>query len=158
MKKITQDIIKEKKQHLHILKALKQHSPLGLTLHDLTYLLTNKNNMYKMSSLQERFGKSRNDVFKTRQRIHDCLTDLKRINLIQKTREKYRLNLFEFYFLIQRERLNNQLKEYEQEERANFEKIRNDMKYLSERELEEIETELWEEQGKKILNEYLTGK
>ena len=157
MKKITQDIILEKKQHLHILNTLVQHS-FGLTLHELTYLLTKKNNMYKMSSLQERFGVSRINVFKTRQRINDCLTDLKRLNLIHKKGVKYQLNLLELHLLLKREKLHDELKKIELEIRTEYEEIENNIRSLSDNEQELYEAEFWDVYGKDFLKQYLTKK
>lgn len=76
MRKISKENLLEKEQHLSIIDMLFKY-PDGLTLHELTYLLTTRKNMKKMSSLQRDFGNERRNIFKTRQRIVDCLTDIK---------------------------------------------------------------------------------
>ena len=156
MEKITLDIILEKKQHLHILNTLAKHDPLRLTLHELTYLLTDKSNMYQMSLLQKKIGYSRKNIFKTRQRIYDCLNDLKRLNLVKKTRNKYHLNLFELHILIQREKIRNELKEAEEQLRTESKEIENELINQSEEVRRGYEAEFWRIYGKDFLKKYLT--
>ena len=114
---------------------------LNFTLHDLTYLLTNKDSMYKIDLLEIRFGISWKNVFKTRRRIQDCLTDLKRINLIYKTKGKYWLNLFELHLLFQREQLYNELKKIEKELTLEYVVYENKIKNLSKEESKDYEAE-----------------
>ena len=82
MQKINLENILDKKQHWHILNKLAFH-PEGLTLHEVTYLLTHKKNMYQMSKLDQKFKHNREDIFKSRQRIFDCLQDLIKIRIIK---------------------------------------------------------------------------
>jgi len=93
MQKITMENVFDKEQHLSILDILDQY-PDGLTLHELTYHLCKKPKMYNFSKLQERFGNERKNVFKSknpRQRIYDCLYDLKSLNLVIKVHKQYKL-------------------------------------------------------------------
>lgn len=97
MEKITIDNVFDKEQFFRILEKLNKH-PEGLTLRELTYLLSDKKNMQNFSTLQERFkGESRKKVFygiEPRKRIQTCLLKLKTppLNLIYKDEEKYKLS------------------------------------------------------------------
>jgi|GEM_PF-4711753 len=100
MKTISLENLHEKPQHLSILDMLWRY-PEGLSLHELTYLLTTKKNMQKLSELNKRFNPyfphnskiERKNIFKTRQRINDCLTDLKHLKFIIKNKKKYKISL-----------------------------------------------------------------
>lgn len=115
MKKISIEDLHNKKQHISILDVLYQLTD-GITLQDLTYLLTLKKNMYNLSHLVNRFGnKNRKDIFPTRQRINDCCTDLKYLGLIKKINKKYYLNYpgIELYtqYLRNQQEINKWIKE-----------------------------------------------
>jgi len=158
MKKITKDIILDKKQHLRILDAFIQHSPHNLTLHDLTYLLTNKEKMYKIDLLQMRFGRSRKNIFKTRQRIQDCLTDLINLDLIHKRGREYRFNLIKIKELYLHISLYNQLEEIEKYQKKEFDEFDIHIKSLTDKEHEEYEIEFWKHHKKDFLKQYLPEK
>jgi len=104
MRKIDKENIFEKRQHLTILKMLNKYHE-GLTLHELTYLLTTRENMQNMKKLHERFNPyfphekktNRQDVFKTRQRINDCIKDMKHLKFIVKDQKKYIMNFTEVF-------------------------------------------------------------
>lgn len=155
MKKITQELILEKKQYLHILNSIAIYSPRGLSLHELTYLLTNNNNMYKMSLLHKNFGNLRKDIFKTRQRIYDCITNLINLNLIYKTKNKYHLNLNEFHLLFVRVKYQDELKKIEEQTKVVYKKIEDKMRNLSYDERKNYELEFWKRHEKNIFKNYL---
>lgn len=93
MRKITIENVFEKEQHVSILEVLRQHSE-GLTLHELTYLLSTRDIIQNYSKLQERFGHNRKNIFTSkepRKRINDCLNGLKSLTLVTKDNKKYRL-------------------------------------------------------------------
>jgi len=155
MKKIIEDKILDKKPHLQILNTLIQHSPHGLTLHELTYLLTNKENMYEIDLLKKRLGRSRNNIFKTRQRIQDCLTDLKLLDMIYKKGKKYRLNLMKIKELYLHVSFYNQLEELEEELSKQYENFKYYINNINDKEEKEFEEEFWEHNKKDFLKQYL---
>jgi len=106
MQKITLENILDKKQHWHILNKLAFH-PEGLTLHELTYLLTHKKNMYQMIKLDQKFKHNRENIFKSRQRIFDCLQDLIKIRVIKKEEKKFIINIGNFHYCIRYKTLKN---------------------------------------------------
>jgi len=93
MRKITIENVFEKEQHVSILEVLRQYSE-GLTLHELTYLLSTGKLTKNYYKLQERFGRYRKNIFSSkepRKRINDCLNVLKSFTLIIKNNKKYQL-------------------------------------------------------------------
>ena len=99
MKRISIENIGERKQHREILNQLLNH-PKGLTLHELTYLLTQKKIMHERILMERTLGSDRKDVFNSRQRIHDCLDDLKELNIIRKFDKKYIIDIEKFHLCI----------------------------------------------------------
>jgi hypothetical protein len=92
MKRLTIEDIHKKKQHISILDVLYKYTD-GITLQELTYLLTLKKNMYNLSKLVTKFEEeSRKDIFNSRQRVNDCCNDLKHLGLIKKSEKKYYFN------------------------------------------------------------------
>jgi hypothetical protein len=143
MKKITQENLFEKNQHLSILEMLWRY-PDGLFLYELTYLLTRMKNMNKMSYLKGRFISERKNIFKTRQRINDCLRDLRRINFILKDGKKYKINwpevkLFNDYINITRE-----AKRLLKESKEEYEEIVEVLKYANEEEQKDFDNNMKE--------------
>jgi len=108
MKKLNEKNIFEKQQHRSILYALVNY-PDGLSFHELTFLLTTRQNIRNMSELDKRFNPhyphknkiKRENIFKTRQRINICLNDLKKFQLIFKNEQKkYKVNLLKILLLL----------------------------------------------------------
>jgi len=90
MKKISFENLIEKEQHLNIMDMFFKY-PDGLTLHELTYLLTNRRNMQNLSSLIKNFGTERRNIFTTNQRILDCLTDLEWMIIKNKIKKRKKI-------------------------------------------------------------------
>lgn len=130
MQKITLENILDKKQHWHILNKLAFH-PKGLTLHELTYLLTRKKNMYQMSELHQKFKHNRENIFKSRQRIFDCLQDLIKIRVTKKEEKIYIINIGNFHYCIRHKTLKNDFEKalfILREEREEFYSIEDEFK------------------------------
>jgi len=89
MREITLDNVFENKQYSSILDMLGLH-PEGLTLQELTYLLTTINITHKYSKMLN-LGRERKNIFLSRQRIQDCLTVLRTLKLVIKIGKKYLL-------------------------------------------------------------------
>ena len=143
MKKLTKENILEKKQHMHILYTLYKH--YDLTLHELTYLLTTVKNMYQLSELLQRFGSTRKNIFTSRQRINDCLTDLKHLKLVEKIGRKYRPNIFELGLCLLREETKRGMDRQMEELRKEGEKLAEEYEHISDEEKKIIVKMYWEE-------------
>jgi len=154
MKKISIEDLHNKKQHISILDVLYKYND-GITLQDLTYLLTIQKNMYKLSSLVIRFGKkNRKDIFSTRQRINDCCSDFKYLGLIKKIDKNYYLNYAAIKLYKQYLRNKQEINSWKRKNENLFKDfnkiIISPEKNISKEELYEIENE--------ILNDIEEGK
>ena len=154
MKKISIEDLHNKKQHISLLDVLYKHTD-GITLQDLTYLLTLKKNLYNLSHLVSRFGiRNRKDIFPTRQRINDCCSDLNYLGLIKKIDKKYYLNFPGILLYTQYLRNQQEINKWVNQNKKLFKKYN---KFIiagdggiSKKELIEIENE--------ILNDIKQGK
>jgi len=89
MRKITLLNLHEHNQYIAVVFTLAKFSE-GLKLHELTYLLTNKEIMNKHSYMIEKFQNTRRrHYFRSRQRICDVLRKLRDIGLV-----KYRNGIY----------------------------------------------------------------
>jgi len=154
MKRISIEDLHDKEQHISILDVLYKHTE-GITLQDLTYLLTFKKNMYNLSKLVSRFGqKNRKGVFPTRQRINDCCSDLKYLGLIKKIDKKYYLNYTGILLYTQYLRNNREINKWVKQNKELFKKYNKIIitgdEGISKKELIEIENT--------ILNNIKKGK
>jgi len=98
MKELNKENILENVQHNNILRVLNAYAD-GLTLLELTYLLTKKEIKKNLRVLQKKFSphypqekESRQSLFKTRQRIYECIKTLRRLELVKKEGKKYILD------------------------------------------------------------------
>ena len=152
MKKLNKDNILEKPQYCYILLELVKSIP-GLTLHELTYLLSIQPIKYRNSMIAEKFEKrTRKNIFKTRQRIQDCLTNLIKLHLVDKKEKSYRVNFYELYLLIQEEKIKNELIIAEQELRKQFEEIKQEFNNLNDVEKSETMKDISQSFQEYILN------
>ena len=153
MQKISQTNIFNKPQYLHILKQLSYH-PDGLNLHELTYKLTKKPNMYKLLELRTRLGKKRHDVFNGRQRIQDCLYNLIKTNFVNKNKEKYIFDYAEMHLYLMRENSQKELNEIIQSMKKKYEDLKQEIQNLDYNNIQ-IQELFNEAHGEDFLKNYL---
>lgn len=96
MERLTLFNLHKNKQYVAIIKSLLDYSD-GLHLNELTYLLSNKKGMKNYSRLQLKLGKNRKNIFKSKQRICDCLRNLREIGLVYLDEAVYLLDLPSFF-------------------------------------------------------------
>ena len=147
MRKISIENLHTKNQHLNIMDMLFRYHN-GLSLHELTYLLTTRKNMQKMSGLRKCFGLERKNIFKTRQRINDCLNDLKRLELIIKNEKKYELNMIATYTYECYLRNQKEIAKAVDELNKEFKELIEGFKNLNEEDINELEEEIKNLRGK----------
>ena len=133
MKEISLANIHENPQYFSIIEELIIYRK-GLTLHEMMYLLSKKTLTKFESQLEEKFGKkNRKDIFKTRQRLCDCLRKLKEeeeIGIVYKTNRTYHLDLPTIFYWLDvkdaTEEYNKKMKKAE-EDRKKITKILDDV-------------------------------
>jgi len=155
MEKISQNNIFNKPQYLHILNQLSYH-PDGLTLHELTYKLTKKTNMYKLFELRKKLGDKREDIFRGRQRIQDCLYHLIKTEFVKKNNGKYVFNYAEMHLFLIRENTQKELFELLQSMRKEHEEIKQEMQNLDSNDNIQFHKLFNEAYGENFLKKYLT--
>jgi len=98
MEKIRLENIHEKPKYIYIILSLAKYTN-GLHLNELTYLLTHQDRMKNFSALQLKFGNKkthkniRKNIFKSKQRIYDHLSNLREIGLVYRDNRKYNIDL-----------------------------------------------------------------
>lgn len=93
MEKITLLNLHKKEQYIAVVFTLAKFSK-GLSLQELTYLLSDKKNMNKLGYLTEKFQNiRRREYFRSRQRICDVLRKMREIGLIEYKNGIYSLNI-----------------------------------------------------------------
>jgi hypothetical protein len=93
-----------------------------------------------MSKLQEKFGRGRLDIFRTRQRINDCLNQLKRINLIVKEDKRYKIDYFGLMEYTKFLEMGKQIEEFLEQMRNEYKDLAKDYRNVQKSEQEEVQS------------------
>lgn len=105
MPKLTKENVFAKSNYMYLIKTLNKY-PEGLTLHELTYLLTTLDNIRETSKLFNKFNPNyqkdkktvrRENIFSNRQRIYDSLQHLRKLGFADKDKGVYTANLKSIY-------------------------------------------------------------